>query len=215
MTPPTIDAYYDPQLNTINFPAGILQPPYFEKQQDDAVNYGAIGAVIGHEIIHGFDDQGRQFDPTGNLRDWWTPEDAKAYDERDKCIADEYTQEVPEAGPEVKQNGRLTQGEDTADNGGLRLALMALELALKKDSKSLDEKGPDGWTARQRFFLSFGDVWCAQVRPEALRTQVLTNPHSFAKYRVNNTVANMPEFQQAFGCKKGAPMAHLNACRVW
>jgi putative endopeptidase len=215
MTPPTIDAYYDPQLNTINFPAGILQPPYFEQRQDDAVNYGGIGAVIGHEIIHGFDDQGRQFDPTGNLRDWWTPEDARAYDERGNCIANEYTQEIPEAGPEVKQNGRLTQGEDTADNGGLRLALMALELALKKEGKSLDEKGADGWTPRQRFFLSFGDIWCTEVRPEALRTQVLTNPHSFAKYRVNNTVANMPEFQQAFGCKKGAPMAHVNACRVW
>ena len=215
ITPPTVDAYYDAQLNTINFPAGILQPPFFEAKQDDAVNYGGIGAVIGHEIIHGFDDQGRQFDPAGNLRDWWTPEDAKAYDERGKCIADEYTQDVPEAGPEVKQNGRLTQGEDTADNGGLRLAFMALQMALNKQGKSVDEKGPDGWTARQRFFLSYGDVWCAQARPEALRTQVLTNPHSFAKYRVNNTVANMPEFRQAFGCKAGTPMAHENACRVW
>jgi putative endopeptidase len=115
----------------------------------------------------------------------------------------------------VKQNGRLTQGEDTADNGGLRLALMALDLALKKDSKSLDEKGTDGWTARQRFFLSFSDAWCAQARPEAVRAQVPTNPHAFAKYRVNNTVANLPEFQQAFGCKKGAPMAHLKACPIW
>jgi putative endopeptidase len=215
MTPPTINAYYDPQLNTINFPAGILQPPYFEKQYDAAVNYGAIGAVIGHEIIHGFDDTGRQFDATGNLRDWWTPEDSKAYDERGKCISDEYTQEIPEAGPGVKQNGRLTQGEDTADNGGINLALMALDSALKKEGKSLDDKGEDGWTNRQRFFLSFANGWCDQMRPEALRTLVLTNPHSFPKYRVNNTLANMPEFQQAFGCKKGAPMAHENACRVW
>ena len=215
MTPPTINAYYDPQLNTINFPAGILQPPFFEKDLDAAVNYGGIGAVIGHEITHGFDDQGRQFDATGNLRDWWTPEDGKAYDERGNCIANEYTQEIPEAGPGVKQNGRLTQGEDTADNGGTRLAFMALEAAFKKEGKSVDEKGADGWTSRQRFFLSYANSWCAQLRPEVMRTQVVTNPHSVAKYRVNNTVSNMPEFQQAFGCKKGTPMAHENACRVW
>ena len=215
MTPPTINAYYDPQLNTINFPAGILQPPYFDKDYDAAVNYGGIGAVIGHEITHGFDDQGRQFDATGNLRDWWTPEDATAYDERGKCIADEYTEDIPEAGPGVKQNGKLTQGEDTADNGGTRLAFMALVSALKKEGKDVDEKGPDGWTYRQRFFLSYANSWCDEWRPEALRTLVLTNPHTFPKYRVNNTVANMPEFQQAFGCKKGAPMAHENVCRVW
>lgn len=215
MTPPTINAYYDSQLNTINFPAGILQPPYFDKQYDAAVNYGGIGAVIGHEIIHGFDDEGRQFDATGNLRDWWTPEDGKAYDERGKCISNEYTQDIPEAGPGVKQNGLLTQGEDTADNGGTRLAIMALEAALKKEGKTLDDKGEDGWTNRQRFFLSYANSSCEQMRPEALRTLVLTNPHSFPKYRVNNTVANMPEFQQAFGCKKGTPMAHENACRVW
>ncbi len=215
MTPPTINAYYDPQLNTINFPAGILQPPYFDKQYDAAVNYGGIGAVIGHEIIHGFDDEGRQFDASGNLRDWWSAEDSKAYDERGKCIATEYTQEIPEAGPGVKQNGLLTQGEDTADNGGTHLALMALEAALKKEGKTLDDKGEDGWTNRQRFFLSYGNSWCEQMRPEALRTMVLTNPHTYPKYRVNNTVANMPEFQQAFGCKKGQPMAHNNACHVW
>jgi predicted metalloendopeptidase len=215
MTPPTINAYYDPQLNTINFPAGILQPPYFDKQYDPSVNYGSIGAVIGHEIIHGFDDEGRQFDATGNLRDWWTADDSKAYDERGKCISDEYTQDIPEAGPGVKQNGKLTQGEDTADNGGTHLALMALESALKKEGKTLDDKGEDGWTNRQRFFLSYANSWCDQARPEVLRTQVLTNPHSVPKYRVNNTVANMPEFQQAFGCKKGQPMAHENACRVW
>ena len=215
MTPPTINAYYDPQLNTINFPAGILQPPFFEKDLDAAVNYGGVGAVIGHEITHGFDDQGRQFDATGNLRDWWTPEDGKAYDERGNCIANEYTQEIPEAGPGVKQDGRLTQGEDTADNGGTRLAFMALEAALKKVGKSVDEKGEDGWTPRQRFFLSYANSWCTQMRPEVLRTQVLTNPHSVPKYRVNNTVSNMPEFQQAFGCKKGSPMVHENACRVW
>ena len=213
MTAPTINAYCDPQLNTINFPAGILQPPYFDKNQDASVNYGAIGMVIGHEIIHGFDDQGRKFDAKGNLRDWWTLTDAKAYDERGKCISDEYTQEVPEAG--VKQNGKLTQGEDTADNGGLHLAIMALDKKLKAEGKSLDTKGSDGWTERQRFFLSYANSWCTQYRPELIRTVVLTNPHSIPKYRVNNVVANMPEFQQAFSCKKGAPMVHANACRVW
>ena len=213
MTPPTINAYYDPQLNTINFPAGILQPPYFESSMEDAVNYGAIGAVIGHETTHGFDDEGRKFDAKGNLRDWWTPADAKAYEERGACIASEYTQDIPEAG--VKQDGHLTQGEDTADNGGTRLALMALQNKLKAEGKSLDDKEPDGWTLRQKFFLSYANSWCTQVRPETMRTLVLTNPHSIPKYRVNNVVANMPEFQQAFSCKAGTPMVHANQCRVW
>ncbi len=215
MTPPTINAYYDPQLNTINFPAGILQPPFFEKDMDDAVNYGAIGMVIGHELTHGFDDQGRKFDAHGNLRDWWTAEDAKQYDERGKCIADEYTQEVPEAGPGVKQNGLLTQGEDTADNGGIHLALFALEASLKKQGKSLDDKGPDGWTYRQRFFLSFANSWCTSVRPEVARLLVTTNPHSLPVFRVDNVVSNMSEFAQAFGCKAGQKMVRANACRVW
>jgi putative endopeptidase len=213
MTPPTINAYYDPQLNTINFPAGILQPPYFDSTMEDAVNYGAIGMIMGHEITHGFDDQGRKFDGQGNLRDWWTPADAKAYEQRGDCIADEYTQEIPEAG--VKQNGRLTQGEDTADNGGLRLSFMALTNKLQADNKSLDAKEADGWTARQKFFLSYAYSWCEQYRPELMRTVVLTNPHSIPKYRVNNVVSNMPEFQEAFSCKKGAPMVRANQCRVW
>jgi putative endopeptidase len=213
MTPPTINAYYDPQLNTINFPAGILQPPYFDPNMDDAVNYGAIGMVIGHEITHGFDDQGRKFDAHGNLRDWWTAEDAKAYDERDECIADEYTQEIPEAG--VKQNGHLTQGEDTADNGGLRLAFMALTSKLQASGKSLDEKDDSGWTPRQKFFLSYANEWCTEYRPELMRTAVLTNPHSIPKYRVNNVVSNMPEFQQAFSCKTGTPMVRAKQCKVW
>ena len=213
MTPPTINAYNDSLTNTINFPAGILQPPYFETSKDDAVNYGAIGMVIGHEIIHGFDDQGRKFDAQGNLRDWWTDADAKSYETRGKCIVDQYSQEIPEAG--VKQNGELTLGEDTADNGGIRLAFMALEDKLKVSGKSVDDKGDDGWTARQRFFLSFANSWCSQYRPELMRTVVLTNPHSIPKYRVNNTVANTPEFREAFGCKKGTPMARENGCRVW
>jgi len=213
MTPPTINAYYDPQLNSINFPAGILQPPYFDSKMEDPVNYGAIGMVIGHELTHGFDDEGRKFDAQGNLRDWWTPEDAKAYEQRGECIADEYTEEIPEAG--VKQNGHLTQGEDTADNGGLRLAFMAVNNNLQAEGKSLDAKEADGWTPRQKFFVSYAYSWCEQVRPELMRTLVLTNPHSIPKYRVNNVVSNMPEFQEAFSCKKGSRMVRANQCRVW
>jgi putative endopeptidase len=215
MTPPTINAYYDPQLNTINFPAGILQPPFFEKDMDDSVNYGAIGMVIGHELTHGFDDQGRKFDAHGNLRDWWTAEDAKQYDERGKCISDEYTEEVPDAGPGVKQNGLLTQGEDTADNGGIHLALFALEASLKKQGKSLDDKGADGWTYRQRFFLSYSYSWCSNIRPEVARLIVTTDPHSLPIFRIDNVVSNMAEFAQAFGCKAGQKMVRANACRVW
>lgn len=215
MTPPTINAYYDPQLNTINFPAGILQPPFFDPTKDDAVNYGAIGMVIGHEIIHGFDDQGRKFDARGNLRDWWTDEDGKQYDERGKCISDEYTQEVPEAGEGVKQNGLLTQGEDTADNGGIHLALAALEASLKAQGKGLDDKGDDGWTYRQRFFLSYANSWCSAVRPQIARVMVTTDPHSLPIFRIDNVVSNMPEFAQAFSCKAGQKMVRANACRVW
>ena len=215
MTPPTINAYYDPQLNTINFPAGILQPPFFDPTKDDAVNYGAIGMVIGHEIIHGFDDQGRKFDEKGNLRDWWTADDAKKYDERGKCISDEYTQEVPDAGAGVKQNGLLTQGEDTADNGGIRLALAALEYSLKQQGKSLDDKGEDGWTYRQRFFLSNAYSWCANVRPQIARLIVTTDPHSLPVFRIDNVISNMPEFGEAFSCKPGQKMVRANACRVW
>lgn len=213
ITPPTIDAYYDPQTNTINFPAGILQPPMFDNDQPDSANYGAEGAVIGHEITHGFDDQGRKFDGYGNLRDWWTDEDARRYEERGKCISDQYTQEVPEAG--AKQDGLLTLGEDTADNGGVRLALMALELELKARGRTVDAKGGDGLTELQRFFLGYGNTWCTQIRPELMRTLVLTNPHSLPRFRVNNVVANMPEFARAFGCGKGKPLVRENACRVW
>jgi len=213
MTPPTINAYYQPQLNSINFPAGILQPPFFDPSKEDAVNYGAVGVIIGHEITHGFDDQGRKFDAKGDLRNWWTPEDAKAYEQRDQCIIDEYTAEIPEAG--VKQNGELTAGEDTADNGGAHLALLALSTKLQTEGKSLDTKDSDGWTPRQKFFLSYANEWCSQYRPELMRTVVLTNPHSIPKYRVNNVVSNMPEFEQAFSCKAGSPMVRKNQCRVW
>ena len=213
MTPSTINAYENPQMNTINFPAGIMQHPFFGNDLDDASNLGAIGAVIGHEAIHGFDDQGRKFDEKGNLRDWWTSEDARRYEQKDKCIVDQYSQEIPEYG--VKQNGALTAGEDTADNGGLHLAMLALEKDYAAKGKSLDTPEADGLTARQRFFLSFAFGWCGEERPEAARAQVVSDPHSLERFRVNRPVSNMPEFQQAFGCKAGQPMVHAPACRVW
>jgi len=213
MTPPTVNAYEDAQTNTINFPAGILQPPFFDPTKDDTVNYAAAGAVIGHETIHGYDDQGRKFDAHGNLLDWWTADDAKAYEKRGDCIADEYTEFVPEAG--VQQNGRLTQGENTADNGGIHLALSALDTDLKGKGENLDSKGEDGLTALQRFFLSYANIWCSNIRPEMMRTLLVSNPHPLDKYRVNNVVSNMPEFAKAFGCHKGQAMVRENACRVW
>jgi len=212
LTPPTVDAYYDPQLNTINFPAGILQPPFFDQRMGEA-NFGAIGLIIGHEIVHGFDDQGRKFDAKGNLRDWWTPEDARRYEERARCISDQYTQEIPDLG--VKQNGLLTLGEDTADNGGMRIAYSAMEATVSANGGSVDVKGPDGYTPAQRFFLAHAFGWCTSVRPEIARTLVATNPHSLPRFRVNNVVANMPEFAHAFGCKKNQPMVRENACRIW
>jgi putative endopeptidase len=213
MTPPTVNAYEDAQTNTINFPAGILQPPFFDANQIDAVNYGGIGMVIGHEITHGFDDQGRKFDGEGNLKDWWTPTDAANYDERDKCIQDEYTQEIPEAG--VKQNGKLSAGEDTADNGGVHLAMSALQATLKSQGKDLDSSAHDGLTELQNFFLSYANIWCGELRPEAARTAVMTQGHSLPRYRINNVLGNMPEFAHAFGCHAGQPMVHANQCRVW
>jgi endothelin-converting enzyme/putative endopeptidase len=210
MTPPTVNAYYDPQMNNINFPAGILQPPFFDKKADDAVNYGGIGMVIGHELTHGFDDQGRQFDPQGNLRDWWTAKDAKAFEERAACLSDEYSNFSVAPGANV--NGKLTLGENTADNGGVRIALMALLNSMTKEERA---KKIDGFTPEQRFFISFGQVWCSNDRPEAQRLQVSVDPHSPARFRVNGVVQNSPEFQKAFSCKAGQPMTRQNACRVW
>ena len=213
MTPPTVNAYEDPQHNTINFPAGILQPPFFDASASEGNNYGGIGGVIGHEIIHGYDDQGRKFDAEGNLKDWWTAADAANYDQRDRCITDEYTQDVPEAG--VKQNGKLSAGEDTADNGGLHIALAGLENTLKSQGKNLESPSGNGITELQNFFLSWANVWCGELRPEIARTAVMTQGHSLERYRVNNVVGNMPEFAHAFGCRAGQPMVHANACRVW
>ena len=214
MTPPTVDAYEDPQTNTINFPAGILQPIFFDPTRDDVINYGAEGAVVGHELTHDFDDQGRKFDVNGNLKDWWTDEDAKQYDQRGSCIAAEYSGAVPGV-PGIKQDGKLTQGEDTADNGGLYLAMSALAQDLQAQSKLLDDKDTNGLTNLQRFFIAYAKSWCSQIRPEALRAHVLTDPHSAEELRVNNVVGNMPEFQKAFNCKAGQPEVHVPSCRVW
>ncbi len=209
MTPPTVNAYYDAQLNDINFPAGILQPPYYDNAADDALNLGGIGSVIGHELTHGFDDQGRKFDAQGNLRDWWTAEDAAEFEKRATCLADEYSAFV--AVEDVHLNGRLTLGENTADNGGLRIAYMAL-----LDTLAGAVPGPvDGFTPEQRFFLGNAQAWCANVSDEAARLRAQTNEHSLPKYRVNGVVSNMPEFQKAFTCPAGAPMVRENACRVW
>ena len=210
MTPPTVNAYYDPQMNNINFPAGILQPPFFDKQADDAVNYGAIGAVIGHELTHGFDDEGRQFDAQGNLDDWWTTADAKAFDQREQCLVKEYSSFELQGG--VHMNGKLTLGENTADNGGIRLAWMALMSDLA--GKTLPPVG--GFNEAQQFFLGWGQIWCTNDTPQVERLQAQTNPHAIDRFRVNGTVSNMPEFQKAFSCKEGLPMVRGgNACRVW
>jgi putative endopeptidase len=213
MTPPTVNAYYSGSFNEIVFPAGILQPPFFDKSMDDAVNFGGIGLVIGHELTHGFDDQGRKFDPQGNLHDWWTEQDGKEFEKRVSCVADEYSNFV--AVDDLKLNGRLTLGENTADNGGARVALMALEQMIADDKTGKEGQKIDGYTPEQRFFLGFGRVWCEKRRPEVARARVLTDPHSPGKYRVNGVVQNMPEFQKAWGCKAGQPMVAENACHVW
>jgi len=213
MTPPTVNAYYSGSRNEIVFPAGILQPPFFDKKMDDPVNMGGIGVVIGHELTHGFDDQGRKFDPQGNLNDWWKPEDGEEFEKRADCIASEYGNFV--AVDDLKLNGKLTLGENTADNGGARIAYMALQSLLAQDKSGKADEKIDGYTAEQRFFLGFGRVWCQKRRPEYSRMLVSVDPHSPGKYRINGVVQNMPEFQKAFGCKAGQPMVAENACRVW
>jgi putative endopeptidase len=207
MTPPTVNAGYNPTMNDINFPAGILQPPFFDRHADDAVNLGAIGAVIGHELTHGFDDEGRKFAANGNLTDWWTSEDAKEFEKRAGCIADEYSGFTSVG--DLKLNGRLTLGENVADNGGLRMAYRALQEIEAGKTKV------DGLTPEQRFFLGYGQVWCENRTDEYARLAVQVDPHSPGRYRVNGVVSNMPEFQQAFGCKASSPMVRENRCRVW
>jgi endothelin-converting enzyme/putative endopeptidase len=209
MTPPTVNAEYEPQRNDINFPAGILQPPLFSATSDAAPNYVNTGGTIGHELTHGFDDEGRQFDAKGNLRDWWTPADAKAFEERASCISDQYSNYV--IIDDIKINGKLTLGEDVADLGGLMLAYMAW----KQDTKGQTLDPIDQLTPDQRFFVGYAQSWCGSTRDAEKRVLATTDPHSPDKYRANGVVTNMPEFQQAFQCKTGAPLAPEKRCRVW
>jgi predicted metalloendopeptidase len=213
MTPPTVNAYYDPSENNINFPAGILQPPFFSTEVDEAVNYGGIGVVIGHELTHGFDDQGRKFDSDGNFTNWWGPNDGPEFERRASCIADEYSSFVPvkDDRGEVHLNGKLTLGENTADNGGLKLALKAMS----KQAGDRTGQEIDGFTPSQRFFIGFAQVWCENVTPQRARELALIDVHSPGKFRVIGTVQNSPEFREAFGCKTGDAMVPLNACHVW
>ncbi|MDP9171839.1 MAG: M13 family metallopeptidase [Acidobacteriota bacterium] len=209
ISPPTVNAYYDPQMNDIDFPAGVLQPPLFDPKMDDAPNYGNTGATIGHELTHGFDDEGRQFDAKGNLHDWWTPSDAAEFQKRADCVSDEYSQfKVID---DIKINGKLTMGEDVADLGGTFLAYIAWKAANK--GKTLPPI--DGFTPDQRFFIGMAQWACGTERPENLRMGAITNPHSPNEYRINGVVSNMPEFQTAFSCKLGQPMVRDKACKVW
>jgi endothelin-converting enzyme/putative endopeptidase len=212
MSPATVNAYYSATMNDINFPAGILQSPLYDKNASDATNYGHIGGVVGHELTHGFDDEGRQFDASGNLKDWWNADDAKKFEERADCEVKEYGNFT--VVDDVKINGKLTLGENTADNGGLRLAYLAFLADAKRKNIDLAAK-QDGYTPIQQFFLGHGQTWCGSIRPEQARLQVQTDPHSPRKFRVNGVVQNMPEFGKAFGCKPGQPMMPVNACHVW
>lgn len=211
MTPPTVNAYYSSLQNNINFPAGILQPPFYKSDADLAVNLGGIGTVIGHELTHGFDDQGRRFDADGNLRDWWQKKDEEEFKKRADCLVNEYSQFKPV--PDANVNGRLTLGENGADNAGIRLSYMALLAGL--ENGSVDKGKLDGYTPEQRFFLGYAQVWCENARPEFSRNDVRVNPHSPGQFRVIGVVQNMPEFAQAFGCKEGQPMVAAHGCRVW
>ena len=209
MTPPTVNAYYNPLENNINFPAGILQPPFFNRAADEAVNFGAAGAVVGHELTHGFDDQGRRFDAQGNMREWWTPADGKSFEERAACIDQQYSGYTAVA--DVKLNGKLTLGENVADNGGMRLGWMALMELLK--TKTLETA--DGFTPQQRFFVGWAQMWCENKSDEIARLHAQTNPHSPGQYRTNGVVSNMPEFAAAFSCPATAKMIQQPVCRVW
>src|SRR5205814_7180467 len=211
MTPPTVNAYYSPNMNEIVFPAGIMQPPFFDPKADDAVNYGGMGAVIGHEMTHGFDEQGRQFDAAGNLRDWWSKASADEYDKRRKAVVDQYSEYEPLPGMHV--NGELTQGENIADIGGVKIAYAALQKALDKNPGARDKK-IDGFTPEQRFFLSFATIRKSKQRDEDLKLRLNTDPHSPARYRVNGPLSDLMEFQKAFGIPDGSPMARASNKRV-
>ena len=209
MSPPTVNAYYNPQMNDINFPAGVLQPPLYDPKMDDAPNYGNTGSTIGHELTHGFDDEGRQFDAAGNLKDWWTAEDAKKFEEKINCVRDQYAQYV--VVDDIKINSKLTSGEDVADLGGTLLAY----IAWREATRELKLQPVDGFTPEQRYFIGFAQWACENARPEELRANAITDPHSPGKYRINGIVSDLPEFQEAFGCKAGQPMVRAQACKVW
>ena len=207
----TVDAYYNPQMNDINFPAGVLQPPVYDRKMDDAPNFGDTGGTIGHELTHGFDDEGSQFDAKGNLKDWWTKDDREKFDARTKCVDDQYSSYV--AVDDLHVNGKLTLGENVADLGGEILAFMAWQ----SKTKDMNLQSVDGLTPEQRFFVGFAQWDCANERPDDLRVRVATDPHSPAKYRINGVVVNMPEFAKAFACKAGQPMVRAaeKTCKVW
>jgi putative endopeptidase len=209
-TAPTVNASYSSVNNDITFPAGILQPPFFNFNADDAINYGAIGAVIGHEITHGFDDQGSKFDAEGNLKSWWTEEDRAKFEERVSCVANQFS--GYEVQPGLNMNGRLTLGENTADLGGLTMAYYAFKKSLEGKPRPADI---DGFTAEQRFFLGWAQVWAAKGTAEAERLQVLGDPHALPRWRVNGPMSNMPEFASAFACKQGDKMIRADICKVW
>jgi endothelin-converting enzyme/putative endopeptidase len=209
MTPPTVNAYYSPQMNDINFPAGVLQPPLYDPKLDDAPNYGNTGSTIGHELTHAFDDEGRQFDAKGNLKDWWTAEDAKAFEERANCVRDQYAQYT--VVDDIKINSKLTAGEDIADIGGTLLAY----IAWKEATADEDLKPIDGFTPDQRFFIGLAQWACSNTRPEDLRANAITDPHSPGKYRINGVVTNLPQFQKAFNCGQDAPMVNKKECKIW
>jgi endothelin-converting enzyme/putative endopeptidase len=209
MTPPTVNAYFSPQMNDINFPAGVLQPPLYDPKEDDAPNYGNTGATIGHELTHAFDDEGRQFDAKGNLRDWWTPADAKGFEDRINCDRDQYAGYV--IVDDIHINSKLTSGEDVADLGGTLLAY----IAWKKQTEGQTLVAKDGFTPDQRFFVGMAQWACENQRPENQRVQAATDPHSPGFARINGVVSNMPQFAKAFSCKTGQPMVHVPACKVW
>ncbi len=209
MTPPTVNAYYNPQMNDINFPAGVLQPPLYDPKMDDAPNYGNTGGTIGHELTHGFDDEGRQFDAKGNLKDWWSEKDAKEFNDRAQCVIDQYAQYT--IVDDIKINSKLTLGEDIADLGGLVLGWMAWQAQIANTKPESRE----GFSPEQRFFIGYAQWACENTRPEDLRVTALTNPHSPGKYRVNGLVVNMPEFEKAFSCKPGQPMVSAKRCKIW
>ena len=213
MTPQTVNAYYDAQMNDINFPAGVLQPPLFDPKLDDSPNYGNTGGTIGHELIHGFDDEGRQFDAQGNLRDWWTKKDGKAFEQRAACVAKQYAQYV--VVDDIRINSKLTLGEDLADLGGLVLAHAAWKAQIADMSPPPADR--DGLTPEQRFFVGFAQWDCSHARPEYARAHALTDPHSPGRYRINGVVVNMPEFEQAFRCKPGQKMVKPDGerCTIW